>query len=46
MYVAFAIDVFARRIMGWKVSDSMRMDFVLDALEQTHYARHPERDGV
>ena len=34
VYVAFVIDVFARRIMGWRVSGSMRTDFVLDALEQ------------
>jgi len=34
VYVAFVIDVFSRRIVGWRVSDSMRTDFVLDALEQ------------
>ena len=34
-------DVFARRIVGWKVSDSARTDFVLDALEQALYARQP-----
>ena len=33
------IDVFARRIVGWKVSNSARTDFVLDALEQALYAR-------
>ena len=38
-YVAFVIDVFARRIVGWRVSASMRTDFVLDALEQALYAR-------
>jgi transposase InsO family protein len=41
-YVAFVIDVFARRIVGWRVSRSMRTDFVLDALEQALYARQPE----
>ncbi|MBX3691624.1 IS3 family transposase [Dokdonella sp.] len=46
LYVAFVIDVFARRIVGWRVSDSMRTDFVLDALEQALYARQPERDGT
>jgi putative transposase len=46
LYVAFVIDVFARRIVGWRVSDSMRTDFVLDALEQALYARRPERDGA
>jgi transposase InsO family protein len=44
-YVAFVIDVFARRIVGWRVSGSMRTDFVLDALEQALYARQPERDS-
>ncbi len=39
VYVAFVIDVFARRIVGWRVSTSMRTDFVLDALEQAIYAR-------
>lgn len=34
VYVAFVIDVFARRIVGWRASSSMRTDFVLDALEQ------------
>lgn len=44
LYVAFVIDVFARRIVGWRVSSSMRTDFVLDALEQALYARQPERN--
>jgi transposase InsO family protein len=39
VYVAFVIDVFARRIVGWRVSASMRTDFVLDALEQAIHAR-------
>src|SRR3546814_1245265 len=46
LYVAFVIDVFARRIVGWWVSDTMRTDFVLDALEQALHARQPERDGA
>ncbi len=45
LYVAFVIDVFARRIVGWRVSSSMRTDFVLDALEQALYDRRPERDN-
>ena len=45
LYVAFVIDVFARRIVGWRVSSSMQTDFVLDALEQALYARRRERDG-
>ena len=40
------IDVYARRIVGWRVSTSMRTDFVFDALEQALYARQPERDGT
>jgi transposase InsO family protein len=46
VYVAFVIDVFARRIVGWRVSSSMQTDFVLDALEQALYARRAERDGA
>ncbi|RQR57147.1 IS3 family transposase [Burkholderia sp. Bp9140] len=46
LYVAFVIDVFARRIVGWRVSTSMTTDFVLDALEQTLYARRPGDDGT
>ncbi|MHB8919436.1 MAG: IS3 family transposase [Halothiobacillus sp.] len=46
LYVAFVIDVFARRIVGWRVSSSMRTDFVLDALEQALYDRQPERNGL
>jgi putative transposase len=39
VYVAFVIDVFARRIVGWRVAASLRTDFVLDALEQAIHAR-------
>ena len=45
LYVAFVIDVYARRIVGWKVSSTMRTDFVLDALEQALHARRPFDDG-
>jgi putative transposase len=38
-YVAFVIDVFARRIVGWRVSGSLRSDLALDALEQALYDR-------
>jgi transposase InsO family protein len=34
VYVAFVIDAFARRIVGWRVSSSLRSDLALDALEQ------------
>ena len=46
LYVAFVIDVFARRIVGWQVSRSMHTDFVLDALEQALYERQPEDGGL
>ena len=39
VYVAFVIDVFARRIVGWRVSSSLRSDLALDALEQAVHAR-------
>ncbi len=41
-YVAFVMDVYARRIVGWRVSSSMRTDFVLDALEQALFDRQPK----
>jgi transposase InsO family protein len=45
VYVAFVIDVFARRIVGWRVDTTLRSDLALDALEQALHAR-PERDGL
>ncbi len=43
-YVAFVIDVFSRAIVGWRVSNSLRSDLALDALEQALHARpHSER---
>ncbi len=39
VYVAFVIDVFARRIVGWRASTSLRSDLALDALEQALYDR-------
>jgi len=42
-YVAFVIDVFARKIVGWRAKTSMRADLVLDALEQALYDR-PDAD--
>jgi putative transposase len=44
-YVAFIIDAFARRIVGWRVSRNARADFVLDALEQALHARQPVKKG-
>ena len=40
-YLATVMDLFARRIVGWRVSNSMKTEFVLDALEQALYARQP-----
>lgn len=47
VYVAFVIDAYARRIVGWKVSTSATANFVLDALEQAIHARRPgPEDGL
>jgi len=45
VYTAFVIDVFSRRIVGWRVSNSLRTDLALDALEQALYAR-PDIDDL
>lgn len=45
VFVAFVIDVFSRMIVGWRVSTSMKTDFVLDALEQALHARR-DIDGL
>jgi len=44
-YVAFVVDVFSRRIVGWRVSTSMTTAFVLDALNQAICQRGPEKGG-
>jgi transposase InsO family protein len=41
VYVAFIIDVFSRRIVGWRVSTSLSSELALDALEQALWARKP-----
>jgi putative transposase len=46
VYTAFVIDIFARRIVGWKVSHAMRTDFVLDALEQALHHRGDDMPGL
>ncbi len=47
VYVAFVIDVFARKIVGWRVSTSMTTSFVLDALNQAICQRIPSQaDGL
>ena len=43
VFAAFVIDVFARRIVGWRVASSMRTDLVLDALEQALCSRTDTR---
>lgn len=45
VYVAFVIDAFARRIVGWRVSRTAHAGFVLDALEQALHDRQPVRGG-
>jgi putative transposase len=44
-YVAFIIDAYARRIVGWRVSRTAHTGFVLDALEQALHERRPLRRG-
>ena len=45
VYVAFVIDAFARRIVGWRVSNSLHTDIALDALEQALYDREAAQHG-
>lgn len=45
VYVAFVIDAFARRIVGWRVSRTAHAGFVLDALEQALHERRPVHGG-
>ena len=46
VYVAFVIDVFARRIIGWRVARSMQAELVLDALEQALWSRSATKGVV
>ena len=46
VYVAFVVDVFSRRIVGWRVSASMNADLTLDALEQALWARKVQGDLI
>jgi transposase InsO family protein len=46
VYVAFVIDAYARRIVGWRVSTSAHAGFVLDALEQAVHERRPDKGTV
>ena len=45
VYVAFVIDVYSRRIVGWRASRAAHAGFVLDALEQAIHDRRPVRGG-
>ena len=45
VYVAFIIDTFARRIVGWRASRTAHTDFVLDALEQALHDRRPVKQA-
>ncbi len=45
VYVAFVIDAYARRIIGWRVSRTAHAGFVLDALEQALHERRPVSGG-
>jgi len=45
VYVAFVIDAYARRIVGWRVSRTAHAGFVLDALEQALHQRRPSQDN-
>jgi transposase InsO family protein len=45
VYVAFVIDTFARRVVGWRVSRNAQAGFVLDALEQALHDRRPIQGG-
>ena len=46
VYAAFVIDVFSRRVVGWRVSSSLRSDLALDALEQALYDRAGDLDDL
>ncbi len=45
-YAAFIIDVFSRRIVGWRVSNTLRADLALDALEMAIWSRGGDLDGL
>jgi transposase InsO family protein len=46
VYVAFVIDVFARRIVGWRASRTAHASFVLNALEQALHERRPVKGSL
>ena len=46
VYVAFIVDVFSRAIVGWQVSNSLRSDLAIDALEMAIFARGDDLEGL
>jgi putative transposase len=42
VYVAFVVDVFSRRVVGWQASTSLRSDLAIDALEMAVWSRRDE----
>jgi putative transposase len=46
VHVAFVVDMFSRRIVGWRVSNSLRTSLALDALEQALYDRVGDLAGL
>ncbi|MBW3245410.1 DDE-type integrase/transposase/recombinase [Epibacterium sp. DP7N7-1] len=46
VYVAFVIDIFTNRIVGWKASTTQDTQFALDALEQAIHARRPAEKRI
>ena len=45
-YVAFVVDAFSRRIVGWRVSTSLHAELALDALEMAMWARQGDTEGL
>ena len=45
-YAAFIVDAFARRIVGWRVSTTLRADLALDALEMAMWSRSEDLEGL
>lgn len=45
-YVCFIIDVFSRKIVGWRVASHMRTEMVLDAIEMARWSRGTRIDGL
>ena len=46
VYVAFVVNAYARRIVGWRVSDSLHTELALDALDQALYDRAVAHQGT